>query len=704
MPETPKSSSVVGLHLRVAYGLLLGAMVAHFYFVTVGWNWGFMIGHEFRQTQTALITYYIDLQNNFSIDYETPIFGPPWQMPLELPVYQWVVVLVKRAFDLADFQAARTVSLASFYLALPGVWLLLKRCRLSAREISVVIALVALCPVYIFYSRAFLIDPMAFMFSVWFLALFVEMMRSRRIWLILGCTVCGTLAVLIKSLVFMVWLFPAALYGAYCLLTAWKAGGLKSSGRTVLWGVGSVVLPFLALVWWVDRTDSIKALSPVTAVFTSEGLSTGNFGMFSLEARFSWHTWHHMFLRWGEALTFPWVIGGFISAAVIFCPQRRRQIAGAFALFMFGQLMIPYAYTGQDYYFYTCAVLGVVALGFSVLGFAEKSNWPAIVRVVLFAVPFLSLAASYLRGYYPMQQYDTHGGSGLMSALAEIVPTDGVIVVQGDDWSAIRPYYTKRRSFMIRNGMERNDEYMEFGLSNLKTERVDALMVSRDLPSREEWTDEVCAKLGLNPWPTIGNERFLVFFHPLTESAARSLLSQRLFDATETYPPSAESNDSWTIERELLPGYAAAVFPVSGGVVSRYLIGFGYGLFELEGREVQNFHANSYFKVSTEIRSGQVRWSYGLSPDSYEREGDKTNGVSFMVYVENPEGARREIFRRDLNPTMNPTDRGFQLSNFEFSLVDSEQLVFASDAMGSEAFDWSYLEYIEIGSRGDLSE
>ena len=200
-------------------------MVAHFYFVTVGWNWGFMIGHEFRQTQTALITYYIDLQNNFSIDYETPIFGPPWQMPLELPVYQWVVVLVKRAFDLADFQAARTVSLASFYLALPGVWLLLKRCRLSAREISVVIALVALCPVYIFYSRAFLIDPMAFMFSVWFLALFVEMMRSRRIWLILGCTVCGTLAVLIKSLVFMVWLFPAALYGAYCLLTAWKAGG-----------------------------------------------------------------------------------------------------------------------------------------------------------------------------------------------------------------------------------------------------------------------------------------------------------------------------------------------------------------------------------------------------------------------------------------------------------------------------------------------
>ena len=95
----------------------------------------------------------------------------------------------------------------------------------------------------------------------------------------------------------MVWLFPAASYGACCLLTAWKAGGVKSSSSAVLWGVGAVVLPFLALLWWVDSADSIKAISPVTAVFTSEGLSTGNFGIFSLEARFSWHIWHHMFLR-----------------------------------------------------------------------------------------------------------------------------------------------------------------------------------------------------------------------------------------------------------------------------------------------------------------------------------------------------------------------------------------------------------------------
>ena len=676
--------------------ILVAALGFHLYFVTVGWNWGFMLGHEFRQTQTALITYYIDLQNNFSIDYETPIFGPPWQMPLELPVYQWVVVLVKRSFDLADFQAARTVSLISFYLALPGVWILIKRCGQSVAEATVVVALVALCPVYIFYSRAFLIDPMAFMFSVWFLALFVKTMDSRKALPFIACTLCGTLAVLIKSLVFMVWLFPAAIFGVYCLYRFWKTGDRSTVFRTILWGVGVVVLPYFSLVWWVGHTDAIKAVSPVTAVFTSEGLSTGNFGMFSLEARFSLHTWHHMFLRWGEAITFPWVILGFVTSATIFCPNRRSQICWAFGLFLFGQLTIPYAYTGQDYYFYTCAVFGVAALGFSALGFYEKVNWPRGLRTILFIIPFLSLSGSYLRGYYPLQQYDSHGGSGLMEAVNQVVPVDGVVVIQGDDWSAIRPYYTKRRAFMIRNGMERNDEYMDFGLANLKTERVDALMVSRDLESREKWTKNVCAELGLNAWPTLGNERFLVFLHPLTESHARSVLSQRIFDATEVLPPPPESKNSWAIERELLPGYAAAAFPVKGGVVVRYLIGFGYGPFTLEEREVQNFHANSHFVIETEVRKGQAVWSYGLSPDSYEREGDKTNGVSFLVYVENASGERREIFRRNLNPVLNPVDRGFQLSNIEFSIEEGARLVFASDAMGSEAFDWSYIESVKI--------
>ena len=107
---------------RLCFLLAVGV---HFYLVTINWTWGFMLGHEFRQAQTALITEYIDKQNNFGVYYETPILGKPWAFPLEFPFYQWAVVGVKRLFEVKDYEAARTVSLGCFYAALPAFYLLL---------------------------------------------------------------------------------------------------------------------------------------------------------------------------------------------------------------------------------------------------------------------------------------------------------------------------------------------------------------------------------------------------------------------------------------------------------------------------------------------------------------------------------------------------------------------------------------------------
>ena len=43
------------------------ALLAHFYVATTNWTSSFLPGHEFRQTQTALVSHYIDEQNNFSL-------------------------------------------------------------------------------------------------------------------------------------------------------------------------------------------------------------------------------------------------------------------------------------------------------------------------------------------------------------------------------------------------------------------------------------------------------------------------------------------------------------------------------------------------------------------------------------------------------------------------------------------------------------
>lgn len=648
-----------------------------------------MLGHEFRQTQTALISYYIDLQDNFSLDYETPLFGPPWQMPLELPVYEWCVVWVKRVFGIKDFEAARTVSLTCFYAAFPAFYLLLGRSGLVPAHRLVVLALLLCCPVYIFYSRAFLIDPMAFMFSVWFLAAFVESMirRQWRWWLL--CTLVGSIAALIKSLVFLVWLFPAASYGAWSLWRDWQENGTRRALTTTVWGVGVVVLPYTSLRWWVDRTDAIKE-NPVTEVFTSKMLTEGNFGTYSLAARLSAHTWEHMFIRWSEAFTYWWSAGTIWLFGIMFCRTQRWRILTAIVLFMFGQFAFPYAYTGQDYYFYTCAAFGVMGMGFVVVGIWEKSRWPIWLRFILAALPFAALVTPYWRGYRPMQQVESHGGFGMTAALDYLLPNESVVVIQGEDWAAIRPYYIKRRAFMIRNGMERNERYMTWGLDNLRNESVDALMVDLSLSQREEWVADVTSRLNLNSWPTLRDNRFEVYFSPILDHELREIPEVVNFHEVRLVDAPSTDEEWWEPVRNLLPGKARRLFPVVNRDVFRYRIGYGYGLGDVQGTPALNFHPDSDLWVDAPVGPGRTEWRYGLAPAAYEKDGDRTNGVLFGLYAENASKERRSLFERKLRPTTEVSDRGIQTSLIDYVLAEDETLVFASRPLDSYAFDWAF--------------
>lgn len=303
------------------------ALLGHFYFASYNFSWGFMVGHEFRQAQTAIISEYIDQQDNFGLYYETPILGKPWAFPLEFPLYQWTVVGLKRATGLELFEAARIVSLGSFYAALPAFWLLLGSFGVSAARRWVLLAVTLFCPALIFYSRAFLIDPMAMALSAWFLTAFVRTMDTRKVGWFVACVVAGTLAALIKSLVFAVWLFPAAVYGAWCLWTSWRKHGLsRPTWLTTAWGLGTVVLPLGALKWWIGYTDAIKEGHRSGYVFTSKNLSVGNFGTFSLDSRFSVETWRVMFARWSEAIALPWVVGLTLVLGLVWCRQAATGV------------------------------------------------------------------------------------------------------------------------------------------------------------------------------------------------------------------------------------------------------------------------------------------------------------------------------------------------------------------------------------------
>ena len=79
-------------HWRNAFGiaLLCGSLLGWGLSASRGWDTPGMLGHEFRQTQTALSIQAMQ-REGFRLDYPTPILGKPWSIPMEFPLYQLAV-------------------------------------------------------------------------------------------------------------------------------------------------------------------------------------------------------------------------------------------------------------------------------------------------------------------------------------------------------------------------------------------------------------------------------------------------------------------------------------------------------------------------------------------------------------------------------------------------------------------------------------
>src|SRR5438128_2021587 len=104
--------------------LLLVCLGYYLWAVSIGWDHTITDLHDFRQTQTAICTYYM-AREPFKLAYEMPVLGPPWSIPLEFPIYEWVVASILKAFHTNLDQTGRFVSVAFYLLTLLPAWMLL---------------------------------------------------------------------------------------------------------------------------------------------------------------------------------------------------------------------------------------------------------------------------------------------------------------------------------------------------------------------------------------------------------------------------------------------------------------------------------------------------------------------------------------------------------------------------------------------------
>jgi len=155
--------------------------------------------YSFRQSQTALSTYWL-IKNGFSFAYETPVGGPPWSIPFEFPLYQYLVALISETTGWSMIATGRMLSFAFLALCAFPVRSIMRDLKISSPAYLVFIALLFSSPFYLYWGRTFMIETAALFFTVASLKYFVDIVQSRNAYSNqLLFVLCITLGILQKA-------------------------------------------------------------------------------------------------------------------------------------------------------------------------------------------------------------------------------------------------------------------------------------------------------------------------------------------------------------------------------------------------------------------------------------------------------------------------------------------------------------------------
>lgn len=433
---------------RKVLTLLLGLAIVHALIVLCTGITNPLIDlHSFRQTQTALTAYTI-LKGGPWLAYETPVLGYPWSVPFEFPIFQLLTAAVAWIGIPLDV-AGRLVGFGFFLAVLLPLGLLYKTAGFRRTTYLATAILYLTSPLYLYWSRTFLVESCALFFSISWLALTARyFVAPNRYWLI-AAVLCGCLATLAKSTTFPAF---AVIGGVLTLVRLWNCLHAEPRARFIrmaLLTTVNLLLPFVVGIIWVWYSDRIKLGNPFGQLLTSEALTTWNFG--SINQKLSTLLWidtiRHRVL--------PDVLGRFVLVGLIVLgatlTSRRMMTAAVLALigFVIPFLVFTNLHIVHNYYQYANAIFLIAAIGFG-LGQIYESAQRALAVTLTVVIVAGQLLFFYERfSPYMTQDYSQQPLLRVAQFAHDTTDERQSLIVIGNEWSSAVPYLSKRRSLAI---------------------------------------------------------------------------------------------------------------------------------------------------------------------------------------------------------------------------------------------------------------
>jgi Dolichyl-phosphate-mannose-protein mannosyltransferase len=405
--------------------------------------------HSFRQTQTAYATYWMMKGGPF-FAYETPFFGFPWSAPFELPIYQWIVAKLAAFSGLGIEASGRIVGRGFFYLALWPLYSIFRSLKFSSTVSLAGLSIYLLSPLYLYWSRTFMIESTALFFSLAYSALFIRALQAPTLALWLLCAAAGALAGAAKiTTAFAFYLLNTIFWAVEWRAELFRPGRWKSRSSWELLGFGFLLPGLLSLVW-VHYSDALKMENSLAALTSSAALKDWNFGTWA--QRVAGSTWYMFFrktLRDAIGHRAAWIISVLLLPAI--AKRERLLYLAASLLFLAPPMVFTNLHIAHNYYWYANGIFMIAALTCTLAGL-----WRQVERHWVFSwlfAAFLLLVCGYevhtFIGFPYHWQQETNPGPRLLGQrVQELSKPDDVIWVSGAGWYPAVVFYTQRRSIM----------------------------------------------------------------------------------------------------------------------------------------------------------------------------------------------------------------------------------------------------------------
>ena len=452
--------------MAIGLGLLGLALVIHIPTL----NQPLLETQSFRQTTTAypaLLFYQggIDLFRP-----QLPVFGPPFLLPIEFPLFQAAASLVMH-LGVAPDAAVRLTALICFLITAALVWRLLVDLAGEAAGLAGLAAFL-FSPLGLLVSRMSLIEYMATAGALAFVLWGLRWHETGKWRWYVAALVAGAVGLLVKSTTGAIYLVPLMVL----VLGAWRRGQLPVARRSV-YAIAVVALfgvPLLLAAGWTLYADGVRASNPDSAWFSSSGGLAGYyFG--TLRQKLDPTTWFTLVdeaqgLLFGRAV---WLWGLLALAAAMLLTRRAFAIALVLSaaigpLIFTTQYLVP----GQEYYMAAISPLVAIAIGLAAAWLWRERQHPVSKVVLTSLVLGWAITLHLSQGYWGRQFIPVDDPPQLLTAadyVAAYTQPNELVALAGQDWDPSIFYYARREGLMVRGsvGPEAYPHLRELGYKRL---------------------------------------------------------------------------------------------------------------------------------------------------------------------------------------------------------------------------------------------